>query len=801
MDVIHPALKPGVVEFRGYQANLARSAAKANALVVLPTGLGKTVVALLVIADALQAGARRILVLAPTRPLVEQHRATLQALLGPPWDGAVTALTGHTRPQARSAAYENGIVVATPQVAQNDILEGRLDPARLDWIVYDEAHRAVGEYPYVFIAAQARKAKVRALGLTASPGHEPAAIDEVRQALGLDQVEIRTPADPDVAPYVQAVDIQWEGLALPPELGRLSARLQEAVTERVRVLRSMGFLKERPRPGRRDLLELAKAIQGALHATPNPDPALFSALSLQAQTLKLQHALELAQTQGAAAFIGYVESLREEAATGHTTKASQSVLADARVNEAYHIARLDVGANPKVERVGTLVGDLVAKSPGARAIVFTHYRNTCQQVVDALAAREGVRPVLFVGQQSRRQSEGLSQKEQAEALVRFRSGEHNVLVATSVAEEGLDIPDTDLVIFFEPIPSEIRAIQRRGRTGRKRAGRVVVLMYKGTQDEAAHWVSRRREREMVRGLQELRSGLPKVPGQSRLDAPESGALAAAPPSSGTGAPPMANGSARAASSPGAAPASNGPARDSPTPIAYVPPPAAAPALGAGPAITCDHREKPGGVARHLHALGAHLEFRQLEVGDFVLSDRVVAERKECADFVASLLDGRLFEQLKALQSYPRPLLILEGESLAGHRNVSPEALMGALASVVIDYGVPVLQSRDPLETARLLVAVAKREQQREGRRVVVRPGRPAMSDAERALYVLCGLPGVSDVLAERLWRHFGSVGAVLAAPEELLAAVAGVGQARAALIRRVLDLPALAPAFGLSESV
>jgi ERCC4-type nuclease len=211
-------------------------------------------------------------------------------------------------------------------------------------------------------------------------------------------------------------------------------------------------------------------------------------------------------------------------------------------------------------------------------------------------------------------------------------------------------------------------------------------------------------------------------------------------------------------------------------------------LGSGPKVVVDHREAAGGVARHLHELGASLEPKQLDVGDFILSDRVAVERKTNADFIDSLVDGRLFDQLKQLKAYPRPFLVLEGESLYGHRNVSAEAILGAVAAVCIDLGIPVLQTKDPLDTARFLVAVAKREQQRENRKIAVRHGKP-QSDDDRQMYILCGLPGVSEVLAGRLLERFGSVGAVLSATTTDLAAVEGVGPAKASEIRRILDLP------------
>lgn len=783
VKVTHPVLVADAVEFRGYQANLARIAAQRDTLVVLPTGMGKTVVALLTLADALKDGAQRILLLAPTKPLADQHGRFLEAVLAPPWNERVKVQTGETTPGKRKAARDGpGILVATPQVIHNDVLSGALALTDFDWVVFDEAHRAVGDYPYTFLGRELQKAhpKGRRLGLTASPGHDVRKIEEVRLNLGLNHVEIRTPADPDLAPYVQEVGVEWETLPLPPTMARVSGKLTEALADRVRQLKALGQLKTPgSRPNRRDLLELNGTLQRSIQGSPNPDPALFQGLSLAAQALKLQHAIEQVETQGAAAFVEYLEGIRAEAAGPKPTKASKAIVEDGRVNEAYHVARFDDAENPKMGRTSVLVQEALEGGADSRVIVFTHYRSTCEQVVDRLAKLPGVRPVLFVGQSKKGDQAGLTQKQQAEIVERFKRGESNVLVATSVAEEGLDIPETDLVVFYEPIPSEIRSIQRRGRTGRKRAGRVVVLMTKGTQDEAAHWSSRRKEQAMVRELHTLRAQLTgrplpampasspsRPPGQSLLDVEREGASAT--PST------------------------------APSPVPTAPPSVAeaVQALGKGPRIIVDHRETAGGVARHLHELGAAIEPRQLEIGDFVLSDRVVVERKSTADFVDSLIDGRLFDQLKELKAYPRPFLVLEGDSLYGHRNISWEAILGAVAAVTVDHGIPVLQSKDAQDTARFLVAVAKREQHRENRKLAVRHGKP-LSDDDRQLYLLCGLPGVSDVLARRLLERFGSVAAVFAAGVRELAEVEGLGPAKASEIRRVLDLPARRREAGL----
>lgn len=747
MHIQHPAIAEGRVEFRGYQANIARIAAQKNTLVVLPTGLGKTVVAALAIADALVAGAQRVLVLAPTKPLVEQHAAFFAEALRAPWNDPVHCLTGHVPPAKRDAAYgSTGVICATPQIIQNDIVRGALDLANVDWIVFDECHRAIGEYAYTFIGEELRRKHpdCRRMGLTASPGHDVQKIDEVRQHLSLNHVEIRTPDDGDVREYIQEVATEWETLPLPANMARVSGRLNEALKERVNHLKNHGSLKiTGTRPSRKALLETGRKLQAHTKRTDVP-PEVFAAMSVQAQAMKILHAIELAETQGAEAFRAFIDKLKQDANGPKPSKATLRIVDDPLINEAYHIAKFDAQENPKMGRTITLVREALEARPDSRVLVFATFRDTVETISEALAGLDNVRPVMFVGQGNRGIKKGLTQKEQQETLEAFKDGRHNVLVATSVAEEGLDIPATDLVVFYEPIPSEIRSIQRRGRTGRHDEGRVVVLMTKGTQDEAAHWTSRRKEQQMVKELQRLRATLGTAEPRSRQQ---------------TLAPPE---------------------------------PAQAPVAGQGPKIICDHREQPGGVVKHLHQLGVQVELRALDIGDFVLSDRVCVERKQCSDFIDSMLDGRLFEQLRALGAYPKPLLILEGETLWGHRSVSPEAIMGAVGSIVVDHGIPMVQTKDAEETARLLCAVAKREQGIAGRKMALRTGKSNMSDEERIRFILAGFPGVDQSRADALLAHFGTLHHVFEAHEEELATVEGIGPKTAREIRRVLLLARVA---------
>jgi Fanconi anemia group M protein len=219
--------------------------------------------------------------------------------------------------------------------------------------------------------------------------------------------------------------------------------------------------------------------------------------------MKANHAIALAETQGLGSLRSYFDKMEAEA----RSKADVQFLKHAKVQEAIKLARESQVEHPKLAKTGWVIRDQFLRKPDSKVIVFANYRETADRLTQALARIPGIRPMRFVGQASRGEDVGLSQKEQQEILEQFRAGTVNVLVATSIGEEGLDIPQVDLVVFYEPVPSEIRTIQRRGRTGRSAAGRVVMLVTKDTRDEAYFYSARRKERKMHQELDLLRKEL------------------------------------------------------------------------------------------------------------------------------------------------------------------------------------------------------------------------------------------------------------------------------------------------------
>ena len=525
--ITHPLVRPGSLEERAYQLHIALQALEGNTMVVLPTGLGKTAIALIVAASRILNRGGRVLVMAPTKPLVEQHLRFFERFLLVPGrregdPSPFVMFTGETPPDERKAAWAGSrLCFATPQAVKNDLLAGRYTLAEVTLLVVDECHRAVGNYAYVFIARRYLEsaASPLILAMTASPGGDREKVEEVCTNLSIARVETRVETDSDVRPYVHEREIHYVPIELPKELVEALATLNRLIEGRLGQLQRLGFRV--PKAGKlsiRALTELNAEIQRRIQGG---DRAAYQAASLYAEVMKLRHAVSLAETQGSEALRHYLEKLSHEGVAPGGSKASQRLSADPAFQGLIAESASWTGElHQKLELVGRLVRAQIEAHPDSRIIVFATYRDTVQNLVNHLSTL-GIPAERFVGQATKDAERGLTQKRQIEALRRFREGEFRVLIATSVGEEGLDVPSTDMVIFYEAVPSEIRSIQRKGRTGRSGAGKIVVLVTKGTSDEAYRYVSQTRERAMVTGMRSMR-GMPpfRQPGhQAEVPAP------------------------------------------------------------------------------------------------------------------------------------------------------------------------------------------------------------------------------------------------------------------------------------------
>ncbi len=489
---------PSPYQPREYQQKIAEAASQANTLVVLPTGLGKTMIAALVAKARLEKFPKgKVVVLAPTKPLTIQHHRAFGEILSPvPNDLAL--LTGESPPEERGYLWRRSrFVFATPQTVRNDVRHGRVDLNDVVLIVFDEAHRCVKDYSYTEIAKVYKEQgwTPLILGLTASPGGSREKINDITRNLFIEQVEARSDESEDVKPFVEQTKFEGRKVPLPPEYGQLLAILRDIYNEKLKRLTDSGFLP-RTRLSKTMLLQSRNAMLTRLRSEGGNKGYIYGAMINQAQAVMVSHAIELVETQGVEVLRKYLKRMREKPEQG---KSATALLKDARwlmaEDEAQRIKEVD---HPKLTELRSLVKGQLAGKADSRIIVFTQYRDTIESIIDRLS-KDGVSSNRFVGQAKKADSEGMDQRSQTDVLERFGAGEFSVLVSSSIGEEGLHVPDVDLVVFYEAVPSEIRAIQRKGRTGRTRPGSVVVLLAEGTLDEAYYYSSLHKERFM-RGL-------------------------------------------------------------------------------------------------------------------------------------------------------------------------------------------------------------------------------------------------------------------------------------------------------------
>lgn len=198
-------------------------------------------------------------------------------------------------------------------------------------------------------------------------------------------------------------------------------------------------------------------------------------------------------------------------------------------------------------------------------------------------------------------------------------------------------------------------------------------------------------------------------------------------------------------------------------------------------VISDYREKE--VMENLRRLGADVNERNLAIGDFIASSRVVIERKSHSDFIGSIIDGRIFEQASDLKkNFERPVILIEGYS---YRQINENAFKAAMASILIDFGISILTTKNPMDTARTIFWIAKKEQSDSGKEISIKVGKKPKDMKKLLEFIVCSIPGVSTVTARKLLHHFGSVDRIFSASEKELKD-ACLGKKLAENIRRLL---------------
>lgn len=466
--VEHRYIKKSSIEHRDYQDNLAKQAISENCLVVLPTGLGKTTVALHVIAEFLSRGKGGVLFLAPTRVLAHQHYEFLKNNL---LIDDIALVTGEDLLAKRKKLWINSIICATPEIVKNDLDRQIVSPDQFSLVIFDEAHRTVGDYAYSGIAERFANINARIIGMTATLPSEKQKAEEMVKILKIASIAQRTEESPDVSPYVQQTDTQWITVELGPEMKEIQALIKATLDSRYLELKKLGLNLS----GNRSMSELLRVREFVLRQNRRAAKPLFTAI-------RLIHALNVFESHGVTSFLRFCERTQEKKGVGIKDLFEN----DLNFGKAIRLAKQSQQKGIEHSKMDKL-REVLQEIPG-KALVFTSYRDSVD-VIHQKLNEMGISSGFLIGKAG---ETGLKQKKQIETIQKFRDGQYKVLIATRVGEEGLDISEVNLVVFFDNVPSSIRYIQRKGRTGRKDYGRLVVLIAKDTTDETYYWIGKRK---------------------------------------------------------------------------------------------------------------------------------------------------------------------------------------------------------------------------------------------------------------------------------------------------------------------
>ena len=481
---------------RDYQESITIISKNNNTLVVLPTGTGKTAIAILTALERLkQHPCTNILVLTPTKPLSAQIQKEFIEKTNIPKE-QIILLTGAITPKKRKELWEQAIItVATPQTIQKDLENDRISLSPTSLLIIDECHRSRENYANTKVAEKyiEQSKNPRILALTASPGGTKEKIDEIRENLFIERVEIRT--EEDIKEFIQEKNIKWLEVELSPELKQLHNLIKKTYNSKLKEIKKLGVTKPLNIISKKDLLEQQRKFAFQLR---RKNKSSFYGLYLTALLLKLDYAAELLETQGLQPLKDYFDKLKKE-----NTKAAKTIINLPEIIKSIKLTDDLVKKNikhPKLYMLKGIVRKEIERNPKSKIMIFANYRNTIEELLTELNKLDNIKAIKLIGQKS-----GLNQKEQIETIRKFEEGIYNVMIGTSIIEEGLDIKEgAELAIFYDCVPSEIRTIQRRGRVGRTKTGNIIFLVTNDTREQGYRWSAHRKEKKMKETLQKMK---------------------------------------------------------------------------------------------------------------------------------------------------------------------------------------------------------------------------------------------------------------------------------------------------------
>ncbi|KEF54933.1 fanconi anemia group M protein [Exophiala aquamarina CBS 119918] len=485
---------------RDYQYNIVHKGLFNNLLIALPTGLGKTFIAATVMLNWFRwTKDAQIIFVAPTKPLVSQQVDACFNIAGIP-RSQTTMLTGEVAPGIRAEEWqEKRVFFLTPQTLINDLKNGMCDPKKIVLVVVDEAHKATGNYAYVEVIRFLRRynSSFRVLALTATPGSTVESVQAVIDGLGIARVEIRTEDSMDIRDFVHTRNVETQIFDNSDEVTMCLELFCAATRPLLAKLCSQNvYWTKNPESITLFGLKTSCDKWAKSEAGRNASFAIKGMVRAVATVMMtLAHNLELLKYHGIGPFYRKMKAFADSASSGG--KYAKQIVEDENFKKLMNRLRSwvnnpDFIGHPKLSYLKTVIlnhfmdageGQAGSKTSNTRIMVFAHYRDSAEEIVRVLK-RHGpmIRPRVFVGQSGTKGSEGMDQKTQLDVIKKFKDGTFNTIVATSIGEEGLDIGEVDLIVCYDCSKSPIRMLQRMGRTGRKRAGNIVLLLMRGKEE-------------------------------------------------------------------------------------------------------------------------------------------------------------------------------------------------------------------------------------------------------------------------------------------------------------------------------
>ena len=482
---------------RSYQSEITTTATNNNTLVVLPTGTGKTSIAILTAIERLkQHKISNILVLTPTKPLSAQIQREFKNSTNIPQE-QIVLLTGVLAPTKRQELWEQAIVtVATPQTIQKDLENNRISLSPTSLLVVDDCHRARESFANTKVANYyVQQSKFpRILALTASPGSDKEKINEVKNNLHIETIEIRT--EEDIQEFIQKKEVEGLEVTLPRELKETNELIKSAYKEKLRDIRKLGLTKPINLIGKRDLIILQQKLRGNIS---KKNPSVFYGIYLTALLIKIDYASELLETQGLNSLQEFWKKLETD-----ESKAAATLLNMQQIQKAISSTSELIEKNikhPKLYMLKGIIRKELEKNTKAKIIVFVNYRNTIDEILEYLNSENSIKATKLIGQKS-----GLTQQQQINIIKKFEDNIYNTLVCSSIGEEGIDIKGATMAIMYDQgKSSEIRKIQRAGRVARLETGKIITLLTKDTREIGYFWASKRKETRMKNILTKMQT--------------------------------------------------------------------------------------------------------------------------------------------------------------------------------------------------------------------------------------------------------------------------------------------------------